>query len=98
MSTAIEDEVIFGFYVFEPSKFYYLESGGPRSSTSFDRLRSVLLSRRIISMVDKPNYEIITVAEAKKRSLEFQPIFTSPHVRQIWEEKQKSNTGAKKWS
>jgi hypothetical protein len=88
MAKDIEDRIVYGILNEETQIFYYLESGMPRVATSIDRLRVLLMQRNIITMMGTPNHKIITAAEAKRLGYKTEPVFTSAHVRQVWEAEQ----------
>lgn len=88
MAKDTEDRIIYGFYVPEDEKFYYLETGMSRASTSIERLRQILLARDIITMIGAPKHQMMTHQEASAKGYTFEPVFTNQHVKAQWIEQQ----------
>ena len=82
-----------GIYSHKTKTFYYLESGNMRPFNAVDRLKTRLLQREFIEMMDpkltEVTYEYITLAEAKKQDYLIEPIYISPVIKKLVESEDK---------
>lgn len=95
-----EDSLTWGYYVVKEQKFYYIESGGSNPTASFERLRKILTHRGLISLSKPgpPSHKVITLFEAKNMSgVEVVPVFTSSHVKKIYEDRKQKTVKTKSW-
>ena len=97
MPKDVEDKLVWGILEEDSQTFYYIESGLPRVAPSLDRLRTILIQREIISMVGTLHnkHKIMQYSEAKRLGYKLEPVFTSAHVRQVWEQEQQKKTAPK---
>ena len=86
----MSDNKTLGIHCFADDKFYYLETGAIKIANQTGRVIKALTSRRLIGVEpgevrQKPQYNTITIADAKVKNLEIVPIYLNPHVKAMVE-------------
>ena len=87
-----------GIYCHKDKKFYYLETGDNYIANTLDRVRKALIQRELLAPPIGGNfagadYDVFTVHEAKKKDLDFVPIFLSTHVKALHEQREEKKGG-----
>lgn len=81
-----------GIYLKDQKKFYYLEAGDNYIANTVDRIRKTLVQRNLlptaISSDSANKYYILSIKDAKDKEYNFEPIFISKHMQEIYKQKE----------
>jgi len=95
------NEKSLGVYVYEKKVFYYLEAGKVHMTNTVERIKRTLFQRNIIAAnisgsYSAPTYEIMSVAQAKLKEYQMEPIYLSKNIQESVEKKPEAQS--KSWS
>ena len=99
MATKIE-----GILCRQDRTFYYLETGNLTPRNNIDRLRSILMTRGLISYhrtdaTDRTDpYRIMTLKEAEEKGVQTQVIYLNKHIEKVVKaQQQKKERNSNPW-
>ena len=88
-----------GIYLKDKKKFYYLEAGDNYIANTVDRIRKTLVQRNLlptaINSDSAGKYFILSIKDAKDKEYDFEPIFISKHMQQIYKQKETKPSNSK---
>lgn len=98
------DDKTMGLWCRKDHTWYYLESGPHIQSNALTRVKKALLAKGLIEFdptgVKRHQEPYITMShrEAKEKEYTVQPIFLNAHVKQVYEDSQKSKETINPWT